>query len=233
MVPIEDELPRTTLDRALPVPTAISREGRSLTREEVAISLGVKAGTGSVNAKTIAAKRFGLIELDPKGGYRVTDLGRRLVAAPSDADLRRTAILRVKPFEQLKRYFASDFDAIHRDDLARALIGFGVGPDRAAEAAGVLERSWSGKPARGETVPFGARGRAPFVQDAGVADRDGASPSPSIGPRDTRPSAALLRHPLVAAVLAQAPEDLAGWEADRRDAWLDLFASTVRYLRYA
>lgn len=209
---LQNGLPRASLDRALAVAEAIVKEGRSLTRMRIAVALGVKAGTGSANTRTIAARKFGLIRSDPSGGYAVTDLGRRLLRDPSNVQLRRSAIIGVEGFSRLKDYFDTDLSLVAREDLSRALVEFGISAPRASEAARIFERSWmSGDPTND-------------TEDAASDHPMPAAEVPARAPTDKAD------HPVLSQILAQLPQAGQGWAVSERDAWIDLFSSAVRFV---
>jgi len=230
-VTITSAIPKTGVGRVLGVARAVGVRSKGMTRDAIADKLNIKAGTGSANNRVIAAKKFGVIEVGPSGGYVLTDLGRRLADPEPARDDIIAAIRNVAPFARIIDQAGGDPSNMKEADIRAGLEAAGVRAAELDSATRVFTASWNY--------------RLPDALDAATGNQD-AEPGPAeangeeaaaIAGRPSSDTTArsgggtrFLDHNVIRSVLAEAPAVGEPWPADRYEAWSELLRTTIRFV---
>lgn len=214
----EISFPKVSLDRAIGVARAMQQVSRSVSRRGIALEMELRPGTGSINNRVIAARKFGLIARGASKGYVLTALGRRFAAGTYANEDVLAAIRHVPVFAAALASLHGSFDGVSRADLLDALSRAGVEEAELDDAVRVLSSSMTfsttASVTKADCVDPGVKGKVALGLGNGAQNGAGS----------------LSTEPMIKALFAATPPPSSSWPADRMNEWLDLFANAVRYI---
>lgn len=251
-VKISSSIPKTSIGRVIGVARVVGARSSGMTRDAISSKLNLKAGTGSANNRVIAARKFGLIKVGPKG-YVLTELGSRFSTSRPERKDVEAAIRSVDVFDKLVNRFGQAVGNQSPEDIRGALKGLGVSEAELDTATRVFVASWGYQPTDAEVRPTVQPSVVVAAEEEPVASVNQASPNPLIrgtidGSKGTAVRDEALQpiirgreaprnvgvpfadHPLVRSVLAEAPNVDKTWPAARRDAWLNMLRTAIDFV---
>ena len=135
------DFPYVPLESALEVATAIySRCGfGSCDQDELAAEMG-QTLSGAFRQKTGAAKTFGIVEKDGRSAFRLTEIGKRIVAQETEVAAKVDAFLTVPLYQQIYDKFRGH-NLPPAKALEREMETLGVARKQTDRARQAFERS--------------------------------------------------------------------------------------------
>ncbi|RXD04867.1 hypothetical protein EQZ23_06920 [Sphingomonas sp. UV9] len=219
--------PLVSLARAFAAATSVPA-GKSMSRDEIAVAIGARPGTGAANNRVVAARKFGLVARERGGKYFLTPLGKRLSQSPDSVELMVEAIRKVPVFEALMDRHPENLHAVKDEELVQDAMSLGATPEVAARIVRLLKSSLvfaSG----GEPTPSTSTENTGAAKEASISDTVDEG---QVGPANEKTSTlhgtgehdrsrtGLAGHPLIEALLSQAPAPGSDWEKDARGDWI-------------
>jgi len=221
------DFPYLDLDNAVAVAKAVYEQG-GLGRceiDELAAQMK-QTVSGAFRLKTATAKTFGLIDKDGRSGFKLSELGQRIVGIETESEARAAAFLSVPLYKAVYERYRGKLLPPPKA-LEREMSGFGVIQNQADRARQVFQRS-------AQQAGFFLQGDDRLVQPR--FDRETLSaPTPSDAAEITDSTklggsdggGGLDLDPLLIAVLRLIPTASQGWPASKRLRWFKTFAMNV------
>lgn len=219
--------PLVSLARAFAAATSVPA-GKSMSRDEIAVAIGARAGTGAANNRVIAARKFGLVARDRGGKYFLTPLGKRLSQSPDSEELMIEAIRKVPVFQALLDRHPENIHAVEDEELVQDAMSLGATPEGAARIVRLLKSSLvfasGGEPTPSTSTETASAAKDVSVRDAVDEGQAGAGSEKASTMSQTgeheRSRTGLAGHPLIEALLSQAPSPGSDWEKGARSDWI-------------
>lgn len=213
--------PKVPLGRAIGIAKAMRRVAKGVSRDGIAIEMELRPGTGSINNRVIAARKFGLIARGASGGYVLTPLGKRFAVGNFNTKDIHRAVSNVPIFAAALHALGARIANAPESDMYDALRNAGVEETLLEVAARIMMKSL--RLPEGDTEAMSQDSMNYPPPDDVKDDLEETAFEKSV-----RPTAAA--DPVVRSLLAKTPPPGSEWSLDRVDEWLRLFSSAIRYL---
>ena len=216
--------PYQTLDEAVELATAIHKNvgAGECDDDQLAPWLSSSQKSSSYRLRVYASKMFGLIESQPPGVHKLTDLGRRIVDSSQADAAKAEAFLEVPLFRAVfDKYRGNSLPPAAA--LEREFHMLGVSQKQTGKARSSFERS-------AQSAGYFNQGRDRLVKP-GFAENTGAPLQPPPSEIDDPPKRGEngggggTRHPFVEGLLQTLPSPNTVWSIEGRVAWLKAAAT--------
>lgn len=229
------EFPYVPLEAGLEVARAIyARCGfGSCDQDELAVEMG-QTLSGAFRQKTGAAKTFGLVEKDGRSAFRLTDLGKRIVAPETERAAKVDAFLAVPLYQQVYEKFRGH-NLPPLKALEREMATLGVGNKQTDRARQAFERSAhyagffdSGSDRLVRPRLDGGTPQKPDEQRPPPVDTGGEMPIGGGGGDDGAPPNKL--DPIIRGLVDKLPPSGAIWPKSKRKLWLQILENSLEFV---
>jgi hypothetical protein len=228
------QFPYNDLDEVVKLARAVHDTGGSrATLEQIVKPLGHdNISSGAFRLKLSAARMYGLIDFDGQE-VRLTELGRRVVQADTEAAARADAFLTVPLYQEV--YDKYKGYALPRDvGLESEMEALGVSKNTRSKARQIFQRAarqagFFGQGKDRLVAPFGAPITKPLDPKKHDDQPNGATPNGgSGGGGSDGEGATYYKQPLMGEYLKTMPPVRPAWEEEALDEWVETFKRIVR-----
>ena len=215
--------PYQTLDEAVELATAIHKNvgAGECDDDQLAPWLSSSQKSSSYRLRIYASKMFGLIESQPPGVHKLTDLGRRVVDSSQADAAKAEAFLEVPLFREVfEKYRGNSLPPASA--LEREFHVLGVAQKQTGKARSTFERS-------AQSAGYFNQGRDRLVKPGFAKGKEAPPPPPSQTEdppkRGENGGGGETRHPFIEGLLQTLPNPDTVWSMEGRVAWLKAAAT--------